>query len=207
MKVAFALRRFAGFSMVELLVVVGIVVVLAGLLLAAMPGITSAINRNKARAFLAELEGGLSAYQVDHGIYPLNDPAGGDRDRAGVLGAAVLYRHLSGDFDLDGEVDFDKGEMIYVPRLDYASNLGADEPRSTAMGAGAKMFGSLSPTGAFLVIDSYRNPVRYLAQPPNLPPGRDRETRNPSYDLWSVTDADPKASRDEARYLTNWGGL
>lgn len=187
--------RSVGFSMVELMVVVGIMVILAGLLIAALPGIQSKINRNKVESFLAELEGGLSKYQVDHGIYPLNEPSGGDRDKAGIQGAAVLYKHLSGDFDLNGEVDFDKNEKVYVPKLDYFSNREAKEPRATAVG------------GEYMVIDSYSNPVRYLAQPPNLAPNRQRETRNPTYDLWSITDADPEDPDGQAKYITNWGGI
>ena len=182
------------FSMVELMVVVGIMVILAGLLIAALPGIQNRINRNKVEAFLAELQNGLSHYQTDHGIYPLNEPSG-DRDKAGVEGAAVLYKHLSGDYNLDGEVDFDKNEKVYVPNLDFDSNREGREPRSTAVG------------GEYMVIDSYGQPVRYLAQPPNLPSGTKRETYNPTYDLWSITDADPDAAEDRAKYITNWSSL
>lgn len=180
--------------MVELMVVVAIMVILAGLLIASLPGIQSRINRNKVEAFLSELQAGLSKYQVEHGIYPLNEPSG-DRDRAGVQGAAVLYKHLSGDYDLDGEVDFEKNEKVYVTKLDWASNREGKEPRSTAIG------------GEYMVIDSYGQPVRYLAQPPNLPPGTKRETYNPTYDLWSITDADPDSSEDEAKYISNWSSL
>ncbi len=181
--------------MVELMVVIGIMVVLAGLLLAALPGIQSRINRGKVEAFLAEIEAGLSSYQLDHGSYPLNEPAGGDRDRAGVQGAAVLYKHLSGDFNTDGEVDFDKNEKIYVQKLDYFTNREAREPRSAAVG------------GDYLVIDSYGDPVRYLAQPPNLPPRGRRETRNPTYDLWSIAGTDPNTPEAESAYIANWQGL
>ncbi|MBL9156876.1 MAG: hypothetical protein JNJ70_05380 [Verrucomicrobiales bacterium] len=185
-------RRVRAFSMVELMVVVGIMIVLAGILIAALPGIQSRINRGKVEAFIAELEAGLSRYQVENGIYPLNESSG-DRDKSGIEGATVLYKHLSGDFDLNGEVD--EKEKIYVPKLDYFSNRNAKEPRSSVIG------------GDYMVIDSYGNPVRYLAQPPNLKKGQNRETRNPSYDLWSITDADPSDPEDEAKYITNWSGL
>ena len=103
--------------MIELMVVVGIMVILAGLRIGYLPGIQSRINRGKVETFIAELESGLSKYQIDHGSYPLNEPAG-DRDSAGVEGAAVLYKHLSGDWDLNGEVDFEKNEKVYVSKLD-----------------------------------------------------------------------------------------
>lgn len=184
-----------GFSMIELMVVIGIMVILAGLLIAALPGIQSSINRNKVKSFLAEIEAGLSKYQVDNGNYPVNEPAGGGGgldDAGGIEGAKVLYKHLSGDFDTDGKVDFEKNEKVYVPKLDYASNRESKEKRSDSIG------------GDYMVIDSYGDPVRYLAQPPNLLNGRKRETRSPTYDLWSIAGNDPKSDDAEASFIANW---
>lgn len=181
--------------MVELMVVVGIIVILAGILIASLPGIQSAINRNKIKTFLAELEDGLSKYQLEYGNYPLNDPASGERDEAGVKGASVLYKHLSGDFDENGEVDFDKNEKIYVQKLDYNSNRQAKEPRSTNAG------------GEYMVIDSFGDPVRYLAEAPNLPKGQKRKTYSATYDIWSLAGADPGESNVENKIIANWQGL
>lgn len=187
----------AGFSMVELMTVIGIMVVLAGLLVASLPGVQSRVNRQKVEAFIAELEGGLASYQIDHGIYPQNPPSG-DRDQSGILGAQVLYKHLSGDWNLDGEVDSklsgdSKDEKVYVPKLAMAQNEGSGDARA-------------SDIGGYMVIDAYGNPIRYLAEPPNLKPTeRNREMRNPTYDLWSITDAEPGDPSDEAKYITNWG--
>lgn len=181
--------------MVELMVVVGIIVILAGILIASLPGIQSAINRNEIKAFLAEIEDGLSKYQIDNGIYPLNEPSGGDRDKTGTEGAAVLYKHLSGDFDLNGEVDFEKNEKIYVQKIDYNSNREARKPRSTNAG------------GEYMVIDAFGDPVRYLAQPPNLPKGQERQTRSATYDLWSLAGNDPNDSNIENMIIANWLGL
>jgi len=168
-------------------------VILAGLLIAALPGIQSRINRNKVETFIAELESGLSKYQIDNGTYPLNEP-GGDREIAGIKGAAVLYKHLSGDWDLNGEVDFTQNEKVYVPKIDYFSQREAREPRSMSIG------------GRYMLIDSYSNPIRYLAQVPNLAPGVKRETYNPTYDIWSITDANPDNPDESAKYITNWQG-
>jgi prepilin-type N-terminal cleavage/methylation domain-containing protein len=195
MKNSPSLRTHRGFSMVELMVVIGIIVILAGILIGSLPGIQASINRNKIKTFLAEIEDGLSKYQLDNGIYPLNEPTGGDRDGAGVTGASVLYKHLSGDFDLNGEVDFQNNEKIYVQRLDFNTNREAREPRSTNAG------------GQYMVIDSFGDPVRYLAQPPNLPRGQTRLTRSPAYDLWSLAGADPGDGQLENKIIANWQGL
>jgi len=190
-------RHLGGFSMIELMVVVGIMVILAGLLIGSLPGIQSKINRGKVETFIAELESGLSKYQIDNGSYPLNEPTGDgqtERDRAGILGASVLYRSLSGDRDLNGEVDFAQNEEIYVLKIDYFSNRESREPRSMSIG------------GQYMVIDSYSNPIRYLAQVPNLGPNERRKTFNPTYDIWSITDANPARPDESAKYITNWQG-
>ncbi|MEM7601959.1 MAG: type II secretion system protein [Verrucomicrobiota bacterium] len=188
----------SAFSMIELMTVIGIMVILAGLIVSSLPGIQARMSRQTVETFIGEIESGLSVYQVDNGIYPQNPPTG-DRDGSGVEGSHVLYKHLSGDWNLDGQVDSklsgdDEDEKVYVQRLTLDENQEAKEPRSTDLG------------GRLRIIDSFGNPIRYLAEPPNLTPSeRDREMRNPTYDLWSITDADPADPRDDAKYITNWG--
>ncbi|MEM7697515.1 MAG: prepilin-type N-terminal cleavage/methylation domain-containing protein [Verrucomicrobiota bacterium] len=188
--------RQAGFSLIELMVVIGIILLLAGLLVAALPGIQGQISRSKTKAFLAEIANGLSKYELEHGIYPQNPPSGGDRDTAGVDGSVVLYKHLSGDFNEDGEIDFDENETVYVPRLDFDSNRESSNPRSDFV------------NGDYRLIDPFGQEVRYLAEPPNLEElGRERSTINPTYDLWSIVDTDPGTEDDpavQARHITNW---
>jgi hypothetical protein len=58
-----------------------------------------------------------------------------------------------------------------------------------------------------MVIDSFGDPVRYLAQPPNLPRGQTRQTRSPAYDLWSLAGADPNDTLIENKIIANWQGL
>ena len=184
-------RKQHGFSLIELMAVIGIIVMLAGLLIAALPGIQNRINRQKVETFIGELEGGLSRYQLDNGIYPPN-PGASNRDAAGLLGAPILYRYLSGDFDADGTVD--ENEEIYVPKLDYDSNKNSRSPRSTAY------------QGSFAVIDSYNAPIRYMCDPPNTK-ASDRKTYNPTYDIWSIVDTDPTQANDfsvQSNYITNW---
>lgn len=188
--------------MIELMVVVAIMATLAGLLIASLPGIQSRINRGKVETLIGELENGLSKYQIDHGSYPINEPAGDHDDKSGIEGAAILYKHLSGDWNLNGEADFvEEGaesddridEKVYVPKLDYFSNRESREPRSMVI------------SGEYMVIDSYSNPIRYLAQPPNIDPAR-RKTYNPTYDIWSITDANPDNPDESAKYISNWQG-
>lgn len=174
--------------MIELMTVIAIMILLAGILLASLPGIQSKVNRNRVEQFMAELKGGLSTYQLDNGIYPQNVPSGSaqsERDTAGLEGSKVLYKELSGDRDLDGEVDMAVNEKVYVQRLSYEENKNSKNPRSTAIG------------GDFQVVDSYGDPIRYLAQPPNIVE-KDRLTFNPDYDLWSIAGSDPTDMESQA---------
>lgn len=187
-------RTTGGFSLVELMTVIGIMILLAGILIASLPGIQTRVNRNQVEAFIAEIESGLSKYQIDHGIYPQNPPSG-DRDSSGIEGANILYKHLSGDWDENGTADIQENEnsdeKVYVAKLTYKENESSKSPRSDVIG------------GKFMVVDTYGNPIRYLAEPPNIKP-EERTTINPTYDLWSIVDADPNVEADQAKHITNW---
>lgn len=192
MKNSSSASRVRGFSLIELMVVIGIIILLSGLLIAALPGIQTRLNRNRVEALIAEIEGGLSRYQLEHGIYPQNPPTGDERDSSGLEGSAVLYKHLSGDFDEDGKIDYEKNETVYVPKLDFESQKNAKDPRTELLG------------GEYRIIDAFGSPLRYLAEPPGTP-AAERKTYNPTYDLWSVVDADPDNEEEASRYITNWG--
>lgn len=196
-----------GFTLVELLVVISLIAVLAALVISGAGGILKKIKRDQIRNFMAEIEGGLEDYKVDNAIYPLNpDPRGTSTsvpyngpDGEAVSGAAVLYKHLSGDFDTDGQVDND--ETPYVDRLDYWSNSRNPPPevvRSVDVGG-----------GVYLVVDPLGSPIRYLAYAPGEVQQalQQKKIKNPTYDLWSIAGAKEGSSdfTDEAKWITNWG--
>ncbi|MEM9280781.1 MAG: prepilin-type N-terminal cleavage/methylation domain-containing protein [Verrucomicrobiota bacterium] len=196
MKARNSLSSRRGFSMIELMTVIAIMVILAGILIGALPGIQAKVSRNKVETFMAELSSGLSRYQLDNGLYPQNPLNGGERDEVGVEGSKVLYKHLSGDrggADGSGSPDgfVDEDETIYVQNLSYEQNKESKDPRADSIGS------------EYFLIDAFGNPIRYLAEPPNVS-GDKRETYNPTYDLWSITDADPKSPEEQARHITNW---
>jgi prepilin-type N-terminal cleavage/methylation domain-containing protein len=196
------------FSLLELLIAIAIIAVLAGLVISVAKSVLSGAKKREIEGFLAELASGLEEYRVDHGIYPLNpDGTGGGigspgTDVEAVRGAFVLYRHLSGDFDLDGQIDAD-GEA-YVDGLDFWSNSGnATVSRATRR--------SSSLSGGYAVIDPLGSPVRYIAAPLGVTTEhqyiRDElKQRNPTYDLWSIAGTDPVSPdfSDQANWVTNW---
>ena len=189
----------------ELLVVITLVAILAGMVIAAMPGILQGIKRKQVATFMAELEAGLEDYNIDHGLYPLNpkNGSGGGNlpgDEVAVEGAVVLYRHLSGDYDMDQEGIVDDDTKVYVDRLNNWSN------RADSGGRKPPVERSVPFGEGYAVVDPLGGPVRYLAYPPGLPPDQ-KPTRNPTYDIWSLGGAssDSPDFSDEAKWITNWG--
>lgn len=154
-------------------------------------------ERKQIAIFLAELEGGLEDYRIDHGSYPLNPPDGRTQvewnDDLAKEGARVLYQHLSGDFDMDGQLD--PGANFYVDRLDFWSNSDRNGTPTPQIPRSAET------EGGFQVLDPSGSPVRYLAEPLDRP-AAERHTHNQSFDLWSIgAKPDPE---DESRWIRNW---
>ncbi len=165
----------------ELLIVIGIIVLLAGLGIAAMPGVRKQMTKSATKTFMKSLEMGLVKYKQEYGNYPINEPSSDDdeqRDADGKLGAAILYLELSGDIDGDGEfddADEDNGGVVFVKGLTGEMNEeNATVQRSRRLG------------DDYLLIDPFSNPIRYLAHKPNA---KNKLTRNPTYDLWSIGDS------------------
>ena len=63
-------RRVRGFTLMELMVVIAIVAILAGLLLGMLPAITEKRTRSVVRTELRQLVMAIEAYKEKHGFYP-----------------------------------------------------------------------------------------------------------------------------------------
>ena len=172
-------------------------VFLLPLLEALPPDIRADRRRIETASFLKALSSALLRYEIDHGNYPLNLPVGTDmisRDQSGFEGSKILYKYLSGDFDEDGTRD--NGEPAYLDGLSWDTNKDKKKKRSKPV----------SGDKGFMVVDSFGDPIRYLAEPPNKPPDQ-KLTINPTFDIWSLGNvrtsksADPKSA---IRFITNW---
>ena len=186
-----------GFSLIELLIVIALIALLAGMVMAAAGAIQQQMLKKRTQAFLAEIQGGLDNYKVDHGTYPVNEAT--DRTTAAIRGGEVLYQYLSGDFDTDGEFDeADEEAKIYVESLDFKS--------SQRQGKGTV---GIAAGGTYVAMDPYGTVVRYLCDPPNLIINGEQTIRtlNPTYDLWSLGGAKPGETdlANRSKWITNWG--
>ena len=68
----FSKRRRAGFSLIEIMIVIVIIGLLAGLVTVATTGYIERAKRQRARSDLATYSGAVDAFYLAHGYYPDN---------------------------------------------------------------------------------------------------------------------------------------
>ena len=188
-----------GFTLVELLVVISIITLLAGLTISTMGGAQTSAARNRARAEISALSLAIESYKVDNGDYPrdtntdtLDATKSSSSDAliskgAYMPAALALYKALSGD-GVDGSTP--------------------DRILSTAEKAAGKTYysfkaGMLYPKAAVgvsapvtAILDPFRNVYGYstLGTATSGSSGY-----NPTFDLWSTA-----GTTGTAAWLTNW---
>ena len=91
-------RRRCGFTLVELLVVIGIIGVLVTLLVPTVSRATAMVRERVTRSTIKELEIGIGAFKADFGIYPPSKPYVPNDPTSGrwMTGAANLAYYLLG---------------------------------------------------------------------------------------------------------------
>ncbi len=106
MKTNLQLRRTSGFTLVEMLVTITIIVILAGLSLGGFKFVASKQANEQARIQIKLLERGLEEYKLDNGKYPPSNS-----------GSNPIYVALYED-----GVNRPDENKIYVPELDPNNN-------------------------------------------------------------------------------------
>ncbi len=97
-------RSRAGFTVVELIVVLTIILVLAGLVLATSKYVRDKGARSRAEAEIAAMSAALESYKADNGVYPVDasvDAKTNSNPGTYAVASLTLYRALSGDADND----------------------------------------------------------------------------------------------------------
>jgi type II secretory pathway pseudopilin PulG len=98
MRYPISARTGRGFTLIDLLVVIGLIALLMALLLPTLSVVMGRARRAKASATLASISLALEAYKQDFGDYPRFVPGGEDplNFRSGPRGARLLTRALFG---------------------------------------------------------------------------------------------------------------
>jgi prepilin-type N-terminal cleavage/methylation domain-containing protein len=107
-------RRNAGFTLLELLGVMAIILVLMGIIVGISAGVMKELSRSRARAELQELHNALQAYRTDKGELPVNVARTNElllvRDRLPEKVRQVLNRRST-----TKTLDPWKREYLYLP--------------------------------------------------------------------------------------------
>jgi prepilin-type N-terminal cleavage/methylation domain-containing protein len=174
--------KLVAFTLIELLIVIAIIAVLAGLVLATAGYVQKKGKRSRAEAEIAALSAALENYKADNGAYP-NDAVTNNLDvtTANIADYAApslkLYDYLSGDSDHD--------------RMPEAKPYFPFKPNQ---------LNPVAQTGTVTSIrDPFGNPYGYSSMKASNP---SLNGHNPTFDLWSVGDG--AAGPDEAKWIKNW---
>jgi type II secretory pathway pseudopilin PulG len=171
------------FTIIELLIVMTIIIVLAGLIVATTGYVQKKGHRSRTEAEIAAISAALENYRADNGTYPrdsVTDNFDVSTTNVSEYDAAslTLYEYLSGDMTHD-RIAETKTYFPFKPnQLNPADQTqpvtGVRDPFGNSYGYSTAK--SANPTGA----------VGY----------------NPTFDLWSI--ADGKAGPDQSKWIKNW---
>lgn len=168
------LRGRNGFTLLELLTVMAIIVTLAGIILAGVGFAQQKAARERATAEVHALSTAIESYKIDNGDYPRNDDtnkvsAPSLTAAPGTPGAALLFTSLKGKY-----FEF-KGDMMDNGKIDSSSKH---------------------------IVDPFGNPYGYSTRGSMPTPPAATEYYNPTFDLWSTAGATTAA--DKVKWITNW---
>lgn len=169
-------RGKPAFTLIELMAVITIIVILAGLVVAGMGFVTERQAKEKARVQIALLSKALEDYKLDNGNYPASTDTA-----TGIGQSQELFKALYYDSDLDGQSagsgasSGDQDQKFYLSDLDPATN-----KQGWTSGTAAATTKIVDPWG-----NEYRYRSAFAAPVGNSAPGANASTQNPDFDLWS----------------------
>ena len=182
-------KKLRGFTIIELLVVISIIIILAGLILSTVGYVQKKGARARAEAEIAAISAALESYKADNGIYP--------RD------TTSQYTDI-----LNARSDTNSTQAVYQnASLFLFKQLSGLNPDQTPI-SGAKGYFTFKPQmlGGTRDANNNVNPVTYVRDPFGNSYGYSTayqadQTKgyNPTYDLWSTVN-----STDPNQWIKNW---
>jgi type II secretory pathway pseudopilin PulG len=181
----------SAFTVVELLIVMAIILILAGLILATSGYVQKKGARSRAEAEIAAMSAASENYKADNGIYPKSTAS--DALDARTVTDPKQYEPACGEFyaQLVGDADYDditdSGAKAYMT---FKPNMKSVPDATSPAGSGNKTFAR----------DPFGNSYGYSTAKAAAPAGS--VGYNPTFDLWSTAKADPPA--DQNQWIKNW---
>jgi len=194
-----------GMTIIELLIVILIILILAGLVLSVSNYVQEKGKRARAEAEIAAMSAALESYKADNGIYPSTtntvsltsaqtDPTSSAYETASL----DLYKALSGDLDANGSTDTNqKSYFTFKPQM---------------------LFGTYNSSGNLTSVSYIRDPFGKTAPGPTSSPNSygystsknpvanptgytSASGNNPTFDLWSTGGS---VTSDTSKWIKNW---
>jgi type II secretory pathway pseudopilin PulG len=209
---ASSFRAEGAVTIIELLVVIMIILILAGLILSISSYVQNKGARARAETEIAAMSAALESYKADNGIYPRDPCSTTDNLRANSSGnpanyqtaSLYLYKQLSGDTNANFQPPAGaRSYFTFKPQM-------LDGPRNSN--------GNL--TGVTYIKDPFRNSygystayTNYLDEVAGNPPcygapnpGATVRGYNPTFDVWSTSGlkTNPPTAADQNQWIKNW---
>ena len=193
MTVSAEARGTRAFTLVELLIVLAIIIILAGLIMSTSGYVQKKGARSRAEAEIAALSAAIESYKADNGIYP--------RDDTGAKASDML------DPRMEGNPANYKASSLYL--YSQLSGRNADGTNIT----GAKSYFTFKPQMMNGARDASGNvnPVTGIRDPFGNNYGYSTANQadptkgyNPTFDLWSTGGTTSGSATDRLQWVKNW---
>ncbi|PYK30647.1 MAG: hypothetical protein DME57_06260 [Verrucomicrobia bacterium] len=171
-----SILRARGFTIIELLIVIAIIIILAGLIMSTVGYVQKKGARSRAEAEIAAISAALESYKADNGIYP-SDAAKTDVDPTASPTPATASLYL----------DDTTGSGV-IPKTYFAFKPNQLSPTNQAQNVTA-------------IRDPFGNSYGYSTIKNSNPNGTDGY--NPTFDLWS-TAGEITATPNQNLWIKNW---
>lgn len=182
----------SGFSLIELMAVVTIIIILAGLVVGGMGFVNERQAKEKAKVQIQLLSKAIEEYKLDMGSYPGTSAAFGGAAATGqggdysqVLYTALFYEGYQYTSQTNPPSNWTRATKIYLPELD---------PRNNKQGWVTSTTGT-TPTANLKVVDPWGNNYLYRTG---------TGAQNPDFDLWSKgKDGNTNTSNPDMKQAAN----
>jgi prepilin-type N-terminal cleavage/methylation domain-containing protein len=184
-------REAPGFTILELLIVISIIVILAALILGTVGYVQKKAARSRAEAEIAAMSAACESYKADNGTYPTDaaftenvDPTASPVPTTASL---TLYKLLTGDTNatLQPPSTGTKTYFTFKPQM-------LSGPKDTKNNL----------TGVTYIKDPFGNAYGYSTEKAVTPAGS--VGYNPTFDMWSTVGTVSNSPTDQAQWIKNW---
>jgi type II secretory pathway pseudopilin PulG len=179
-----------GFTIMELLIVITIIIILAALILGTVGYVQKKAARSRAEAEIAAMSAACESYKADNGTYPTDSTKTEQVDPTASpvpsLATQFLYEELSGNSSTTMQpVPNKKSYFNFKPQMLYG-NKDANN----------------NLTSVSYIRDPFGNPYGYSTERAANPAAG--FGYNPTFDLWSTAATKTNSPTDQNQWIKNW---